>query len=76
MSGSHHPLLATTALQYLESPIEQNPTTILQVCISLILSVSERSYRRCVATRREPTPFETGDKRKEPNITRWENCVQ
>ena len=68
--ASHHSLAVPGI------PIEQNSTTILQVCISLILSVSERSYRRCVATRREPIPLETGDKRKEPNITGWENCVQ
>ena len=29
-------------------------------------SFSERASRRGVATRRDPIPFETGDKRKEP----------
>ena len=29
-------------------------------------SVAKRNARRRVATRRDPTPFETGDKRKDP----------
>ena len=47
-------------------------TTILQVCINIILSVSERNFRRGIATRREHIPFETGDEMREPRIIQWE----
>ena len=82
MSGSHHrlgvraPLLSNTSLRYLESPIEQNSTTILQVCTSLILSVAERTSCRVVATMRDPITFETVDKRKDPKSIRWEKLGQ
>ena len=77
MSGSHHqlgvrpPLLATTYLLSPEAPIKQNPTTIIQVCISLLLSVAERKSCCVLATRRDPITFETGDERKDPKSIRW-----
>ena len=78
ISGSHHrlgvqyPLLATTALQSPETPPSKNSTTILHFCIILLLSVSERTFRRGVAIRRYPITFDTGGGRRWPKRIRWE----
>ena len=64
-------MLSIKALRYPESPIEKNSTTILQVCISLLLSGTKRNTCRGVATRRDPIHVETGEGRKEPKIIRW-----
>ena len=39
-------------------------------------SVAERTSRRGVETRRDPLPFDTGDKRKDPESIQWKKCGQ
>ena len=64
-------LLATTDLRSPKSPIEKKITTVLQVCISILLSVFERTSCCGVSNRREPIHFETGDERKDTKNIRW-----
>ena len=77
MIGSHHrlgvgpPLLAIKSLRSLEAPTKQNFTTILQVCISILLSVSGGASCNGVSNRRDPITFETGDNRKHSKSILW-----
>ena len=57
-----------------ETPHQKKSTTILQVFVSHILIVDNRTSLHGIVTRRKPITFEDEDERKEPKKLQWENA--